>query len=138
MFEKTLKLYNQLAADAEGDMFEGSMAGVYKKTHMSQSHYSKLFGILIETGCIELVRRGRGPAPSQIRLRHAPTEKAVRNSYQAGRLTKRESPARVMLEQRVSIMEGRLSDIDLVEALSNIERRLAALEREVTTDAKAT
>ncbi len=126
MYQHALKLYNQLQANSEDGIFEGSLVAAFRAIEVSQSYYSTLYGVLKEMGCIEVLYSGRGGgAMSRVELHHAPELDKFVETYQS-RLTNDTPHAR--LTRRIETIEGRLPNIDLHSYISETERRLEALE----------
>lgn len=130
-FTYACKLYDELAKDAtvgegEYDVFTGSRVGVFRSLNISQTYYTPIYSALEETGCLELLERGRAGFPSVMALYHPPDEDEFTVAFKRN-LTKTRSPS--ILDQRVSNLEGRLGETDLSSVLVNFEQRIAALER---------
>jgi hypothetical protein len=124
LYEHACKLYEALETESENGLYSGRKTVTFYRTGISQAHYSKVFNLLTETGCIEQVRRGDMSVPTLIRLHHAPIQEAV-DSVPA-RLTKPGSHDN--LRQRVEVIERRLPDIDLKAYIKSLESRLADIE----------
>ena len=132
MFNRLAALYAELQSQAENGRFEGSLVAVYDAVGSSRSHYGKLYTALEDLGCIEIERKGRSGLTSVLLLHKSPQIELFRKIH-VRTLTKRDPSGILTLQQRVSNLEvagkeGRVGDIDLSEALVNLERRLQALE----------
>jgi len=130
VFGYGLVLYNELSKNASDGLWEGSMVEAFRTTGASNTHYSRLYRTLEQTGCIEtlLAARGGGGRVSKIRLIRPPTKDDFSTKPTVG-LTKESLDA--IIEQRIRNLEGRLPNIDLHELFITYEQRFTELEREV-------
>jgi hypothetical protein len=132
LFPKAQALYAAMKKKSKDNIFEGSMAEIYREAGASQTHYSKLFDSLVEAGCIEILRKGRAGLTSQIRLIRKPALPEFQKLYRKP-LTRVDKGDILSLRERVvnleaAAREGRIGTIDVSEALVNIETRLRKLE----------
>jgi len=135
MLELANELWKELRKEAKGSpgvlgVFEGSMTAAYERTGASRTHYSKLYELLREMGCIVVERKGRRDVSSRVVLLEPPTQELYdrHRGIVEYRLTHGARDATMQLEQRVSNIEGRMSGIDFTKALVDFEQRLRKLE----------
>lgn len=126
VFNHLVRLYHALEDQSVDGVFTGSTTETFRSLGVSQAYYSKLYGYLYEMGCLEQLQRGTSGTPSKIRIVRPPDIDEFRSSH----LTDAK-PRATLLEQRVKILEGRLPSIDLAGTITQLETRLASLEREV-------
>src|SRR5262245_27683142 len=112
LFNHTKRLYESLEAEAVDGIFVGFLTQKFKDLGVSESYSLKLYGLLYKIGWIELIQRGQTGHPSRVRLIKPPTLDDYTNSY----LPEAKSRAS-LLEQRVTLLERRLPNIDLASAL---------------------
>lgn len=129
LYDHAVKFYKIMEDGADGHgIFEGSIVAAFDEVRASRTYYSKLRNFLIESGCIEIERKGVTGSPSRVKMIHLPTEEDFDKTY-TRRLTKRRHRDSVQLEQRVSNIEGRLGDSDIASALVDLETRMKRLEK---------
>jgi len=124
-----LAVYDELEKRAEhkenGEVvFTGKLTSVFAYHGVSTSLYSRVRRVLIESGSITIVERGRSGRPSVIRLHGAPSPEILSEKD----LTLNRDSARLVLqlEKRVSALEARLP-LNVTEALREHEVRIANL-----------
>jgi hypothetical protein len=123
--EIALRLYDLMDEQADEDkVWRGSITGVFGSLGVSMSYYSPATKLLTGIGAIVLLQRGARGIDSEYKLMGRP-DNAELDGVQ---LTTRRSAASVALEQRITDMEKRIGRLDIVEALSNLEKRVRALE----------
>jgi hypothetical protein len=118
---------NATKRDGHEKMWEGKFTELFASVGISNTHYAKVVTTLQEIGCIEYVRKGARGVPSLIALHSEPTADALGNAH--GLQSRLTNPTpHDKLSQRVTVLEGRLQDIDLVKLFANQEQRLRKLE----------
>lgn len=127
--ERALMLYDYLESkavedDIEGRVFRGSIVAAYDELKISHSHYTTVQRMLVESGAMELVQRGARGIESVYRLNGRPDPENLRKLS----LTKPDNRATVALEQRVADIQRQIGGLDIVQALADLEKRLAVLE----------
>lgn len=124
-----IALYDALKERAVKGTFTGSITEVYKTLGISNQYYAKITRALVEVGAVEHIQRGHHKRPTVYRLIHRPT-KAQLAEYDF--LTPATRRARVSEEEflrRLNELERRVSNVDIVAALTNLEQRIVALEK---------
>ena len=124
-----IALYDAMKERANKGVFTGSITEVYKTLGISNQYYSKCTRALVEIGSVEHIQRGHHKRPTVYKLIHRPT-KAQLAEYDF--LTPRTRRARVSEEElltRLQTLERRVQNVDIVAALTNLEQRIAALEK---------
>lgn len=110
-------------------VFRGSVTPIYDSLGISRGHYGRVVKGLEEVGAIVFVQRGNSRQESIIVLQGAPNREALAAVDHLTKPSERRRLSSDALEKRVAALEGRIGkDINYVEALIDIERRLIALE----------
>lgn len=105
-------------------VFRGKVTDVYKQLKASQTYYARIRKLLINNGCVTFVERGARGSVSVLVLHHPPPPLA---EIPPENLTTR--PTFDTLSRRLERLENSLGGISIVEALVNMETRIAKLER---------
>lgn len=132
MFRHAVQLWETMYQQAHGaagvaGIFEGSLTQAYDASKLSRTHYTRLYRLLAEMGCIVIERKGRRDMPGRVVLRTRPTLDEYMKLYDSP-LTNSTGSGIVALEQRIVQLEGRLPEIDIKQAFLEIEQRLSKLE----------
>lgn len=110
-------------------VFRGKITPVYDSLGGSRSYYGRIVKGLEEIGAIVFVQRGNSRQESIVVLTGAPTREALAAIDHLTKPSDRRRMSGSDLEKRVEALERSLGkDINIVEALLDIERRLTALE----------
>jgi hypothetical protein len=124
-----IALYDALEERAEDGTFTGSITEVYKTLGISNQYYSRLVHALVEVGSVEHVQRGHHRRPSIYKLLERPTSEQLTALDSLTLRTKRAKVSDSDLHQRIANLERSVSNVNIVAALTNLERRLSALEK---------
>jgi hypothetical protein len=115
LFRHCLTIYKWMDNEAEdrteGRVYEGSLSTLFVNVGLGQAYYPQVMGRLKKMGCVEMVRRGGGPSPSQWILHKRPTE-ALFEAVKQQRTKNQQAPARTELEQRQRDMHHRLTALE--------------------------
>jgi len=106
-------------------VFRGSLTKAYESTNGSGKYYSLVWDYLKNYGCLTVLQKGSRGVESVVVLHHEPDENTFEQMRSAG-LTPAGADAR--MEARLTAVERNIGGMDIVEAFSNFERRLQALE----------
>lgn len=130
-------MYALLEKDAEAGVWTGRLTETYAKLKLSQRFYTPIMRVLNNSGCIEMLQRGARGHPSIANLVRPPTTEDIELvDNRKSSLTDAGRPDKVgEVEKRVSVIEKRLGNLDILEAMANFENRLKEIE---ATNAKTT
>lgn len=110
-------------------VFRGSVTPVYDSLGISRGHYGRIMKGLEEAGALAYVQRGNSRQESIIVLQGAPKREVLASIDHLTKPSDRRRLSSDELTKRVVALEGRLGkDINYIDALVDIERRLVALE----------
>jgi hypothetical protein len=139
ILDYAIKLYALLDERAEENeyherIFTGKISDLYKEIGASTAYYSRIRKLLIDNGSIELMQRGTGSQPSQLKL-HRPLE--VDEIISDMPLTEEKISATMGVEliRRLELLEAwreTTGGLNIAEAFRDMERRLTRLEGQVT------
>lgn len=104
-------------------VWEGFLTHAVKTVGIPDGVYRRVFTLLEDTGCVQLISRGARGYPSMVVLLNPPTEDRLRSPQV---LTRREDAATLLARTQEFI--DSLGGLNIAEAVVNIEERLQALE----------
>jgi hypothetical protein len=117
----------ELATEAETRevrVYRGRITETYKSLGISQSYYTRVRDVLTESGSIEYLQQGARGVETVIVLHHAPPE-----DFTFKRLTAPPTPDKLAVRlNELEAWRDTLGNLNLQEALRNIEYRLSQLE----------
>lgn len=125
-FQRAMKLYKALEAEAVDGEFVGSKTRVYDSTGLSMTYYPHLWQLLTTMGCIEQTQRGNTQQPTRIKLLGAPKLEVFSAANDTVVLTR--GVTLDTLRAKVASIEGRLPNIDLNRFLYSLDARLTQIE----------
>lgn len=129
------EFYNLMDSRAEENqyherIFTGSLTKLYRELGASTAYYTRIRKVLIESGAIEILVRGNGKQPTQIKLNQNISDQG---------LTARPPSATVgvEVERRLAALESwreTTGGLNIAEVLRNMESRLSELERKANAE----
>lgn len=126
-YQRLVKLYNVVDANAKDGTFEGSKTRLYEETRLSMKHYPRLWKLLEEMGCIQQLQRGTAQSPTIIKVVHPPTPQDFeRVDGSVVGLTPPDSLD--TLRKKVATLEERIPPINLARTLVSLDDRIAQIE----------
>jgi len=124
-----IELYRKLRNTAIDGIWRGGLTKVYDSLGVSRTHYSRIMGLLVESGAIEKLEKGSGFRGSTLKVHEEPTlERLVALSPV---ISESKSRTRDQLTMRVDSIERRVGTLDIPFVIANQEKRIARLENEI-------
>lgn len=127
-----IQMYDAMKKAAAKDQFIGSITSVYNTLGISNQYYTQILRALTETGSVEHVQRGHHKRPTIYRLIHRPTKSQLSEFDFLTPRSKRDKVTEDELLKRIEVLERRVGKVEVVPALTNLEGRLQALEKNAT------
>lgn len=135
LFKHSESLYQELEKSAKHEKikgvkvnaFRGSITQIYRDLGLSYTYYGDIRNALERSGCIAVLQRGTSTQESIIVLHHAPDRAAWQEASED--LTAPLEDA--MLQQQIGDIKSQLGGINIVEAFTDVERRLEQLDERV-------
>lgn len=115
-------------------LYKGYLTNLFTSVIGSLNTYSKIRGRLASLGCIQILEAGARNFPSVVVLVQHPADADWEASAGGPKPRKKDltdTPEYARLLAEVEGIKKRLGGVDLAEALSNIERRLVKVEKEL-------
>ena len=136
LFDNALALYDRLSSVSEIEkmdgihipVFRGSIVDAFDAVGISRSRYTPVMDALKQLGCFTVIASGRRSKPTIIALHHPPDEVEFMILH-TGDLTG--SPEAAKLRSRFERMEKAIGGINIADALTQLEARVAQLERSI-------
>lgn len=135
LFKHSEALYREMSERAKKEeirgvkvnAFRGSITSLYRELGFSYTYYGDIRRALERSGCITLVQRGTSTQDSIIVLHRAPDRQAWQSESED--LTAPLHDA--MLRQEIDDIKSQLGGINIVDAFTDVERRLNELDAKV-------
>ena len=124
-----LQMFDALKARAENGTYTGSVTEVYKTLGISNQYYTQILRALVESGSVEHVQRGHHKRPSIYKLIKKPTKKQLATLDFLTPKTRRATVGDSEILNRLNELERRVGKVDVIAALTNLEKRITALEK---------
>jgi hypothetical protein len=122
-------MYDALKERAEDDTFTGSVVEVYRTLGISNQYYKQILQGLVESGAIEHVQRGHHKRPTIYKILKKPTKTELAKIDFLTPKTRRAKVDDSEILRRLNELERRVGKVDVIAALTNLEKRITALEK---------
>ncbi len=130
-----LQLYDLMAErakESDDGNYHGSITATFQELGTSNGSYSAITGLLQTLGAITCLQRGARGIESIYTLGGRPTEE----DFLSVALTAKANPAMLLVQQQLNDIDTRIGRLNVVEALANLESRVAKLEKESSAKSK--